>query len=38
MNGTLGSTAVTMISYPKNIEGSITVIGDKGSAKIGGML
>ena len=35
-NGTLGSTAVTMISYPKNIEGSITVIGDKGSAKIGG--
>ena len=28
--------AVTMITYPKNLEGSITVIGDKGSAKVGG--
>lgn len=36
LKGTLGSTAITMISYPKNIEGSITIIGDKGSAKIGG--
>jgi len=35
-DGTLGSMAVTMITYPKNIEGSITVIGDKGSAKVGG--
>ena len=34
--GTLGTMAVTMITYPKNIEGSITIIGDKGSAKIGG--
>ena len=28
---------VTMLTYPKNIEGSITVIGDKGSAKVGGI-
>ena len=26
-----------MITYPKNIEGSITIIGDKGSAKVGGI-
>ena len=36
-NGTLGSMSVTMITYPKNIEGSITIIGDKGSAKVGGV-
>ncbi len=36
-NGTLGSMSVTMITYPKNIEGSITIIGDKGSAKVGGI-
>ena len=36
-NGALGSMSVTMISYPKNIEGSITIIGDKGSAKVGGI-
>ena len=36
-NGALGTMAVTMITYPKNIEGSITIIGDKGSAKVGGI-
>ena len=36
-DGTLGSMSVTMITYPKNIEGSITIIGDKGSAKVGGI-
>ncbi len=36
VQGTLGTMAVTMITYPKNLEGSITVIGDKGSAKVGG--
>jgi len=36
-NGALGSMSVTLITYPKNIEGSITVIGDKGSAKVGGI-
>ena len=36
-NGALGSMNVTMLSYPKNIEGSITVLGEKGSVKIGGV-
>ena len=36
-NGALGSMSVTMITYPKNIEGSISIIGDKGSAKVGGI-
>tara|TARA_Y100001970_G_C14257765_1_gene876865 strand:+ start:282 stop:1370 length:1089 start_codon:yes stop_codon:yes gene_type:complete len=36
-DGTLGSMAVTMITFPKNIEGSITIIGEKGSAKVGGI-
>lgn len=34
--GVLGTMAVTMITYPHNIEGSITIIGDKGTVKIGG--
>jgi len=36
-NGVLGSMAVTMLTYPKNLEGSITILGDKGSVKIGGI-
>jgi len=35
-NGSLGSMAVTMLTYPKNMEGSITVLGEKGSVRIGG--
>ena len=35
-NGALGTMAVTMITYPKNLEGSITILGDKGTVKIGG--
>ena len=35
-SGTLGTMAVTMIAYPKNIEGSITVLGEKGTVSIGG--
>ena len=35
-NGALGSMAVTMLSYPKNLEGSITILGETGSVKIGG--
>ena len=35
-NGALGSIEVTMLAYPRNLEGSITVLGEKGSAKIGG--
>ena len=35
-NGTLGSMNVTMLTYPKNVEGSITILGDKGTVRIGG--
>ncbi len=35
-NGALGTMSVTMIAYPYNLEGSITILGDKGSVKIGG--
>ena len=36
-NGVLGSMSVTMLTYPKNLEGSITILGDKGSVKVGGV-
>jgi len=36
-SGTLGSMSVTMLTYPKNYEGSITVIGETGTVKIGGV-
>ncbi len=36
-NGTLGSMAVTMLTYPKNLEGSITILGEKGTVRIGGV-
>lgn len=36
-NGALGSMAVTMLTYPKNMEGSITVLGEKGTVRIGGV-
>ncbi|XFA74188.1 Gfo/Idh/MocA family oxidoreductase [Thermosynechococcaceae cyanobacterium Okahandja] len=35
-NGALGSMAVTMLTYPKNYEGSITIIGEKGTVRVGG--
>ncbi len=35
--GTLGSVAVTMLAYPKNLEGSITILGEKGTVRIGGV-
>jgi UDP-N-acetyl-2-amino-2-deoxyglucuronate dehydrogenase len=35
-NGALGSMEVTMLTYPKNLEGSITILGERGTAKIGG--
>jgi UDP-N-acetyl-2-amino-2-deoxyglucuronate dehydrogenase len=35
--GALGSMNVTMLTYPKNFEGSITIIGEKGTARIGGV-
>ena len=36
-NGALGSMSVTMLTYPNNMEGSITILGEKGTVRIGGM-
>ena len=36
-NGALGTLAVTMLTYPKNIEGSVTILGEKGTVKVGGI-
>ena len=36
-NGTLGSMSVTMLSYPENYEGSVTIIGEKGTVRVGGV-
>jgi len=36
-NGALGSMAVTMCTYPKNLEGSITILGETGTVRIGGV-
>jgi UDP-N-acetyl-2-amino-2-deoxyglucuronate dehydrogenase len=36
-SGALGSVNVTMLTYPKNLEGSITVIGEKGTVRVGGV-
>lgn len=36
-NGALGSVNVTMLTYPKNLEGSITILGEKGSVRVGGV-
>ena len=35
-SGALGSIQVTMLAYPRNLEGSVTILGEKGSVKIGG--
>lgn len=36
-SGALGSMSVTMLTYPKNLEGSITILGEKGTARVGGV-
>ena len=36
-SGAMGTVNVTMLTYPKNMEGSITILGEKGSARIGGV-
>ncbi len=36
-NGALGSMSVTMLTYPQNLEGSITILGEKGTVRVGGM-
>jgi UDP-N-acetyl-2-amino-2-deoxyglucuronate dehydrogenase len=35
-SGALGSIEVTMLTYPRNLEGSITILGERGTVKIGG--
>jgi len=35
-HGGLGSINVTMLTFPQNLEGSITILGEKGTVKIGG--
>jgi len=36
-NGVIGSINVTMLTYPKNLEGSITILGEKGTVRVGGI-
>lgn len=36
-SGALGSINVTMLTYAKNLEGSLTIIGEKGTVKVGGV-
>ncbi|MDP2433128.1 MAG: Gfo/Idh/MocA family oxidoreductase [Pseudomonadota bacterium] len=36
-SGAIGSVNVTMLTYPKNLEGSITILGEKGTARVGGV-
>jgi UDP-N-acetyl-2-amino-2-deoxyglucuronate dehydrogenase len=35
--GALGSMNVTMLTYPKNLEGSITILGEHGTVRLGGV-
>ncbi len=36
-SGAIGSVNVTMLTYPKNLEGSITILGEKGTIKVAGV-
>lgn len=36
-NGALGSMSVTMLTYPENMESSITILGEKGTVRVGGV-
>jgi UDP-N-acetyl-2-amino-2-deoxyglucuronate dehydrogenase len=36
-SGALGSMNVTMLTYPRNLEGSIVIIGEKGTVRVGGV-
>lgn len=36
-SGALGSMNVSMLTYPKNFEGSITILGEKGTVRVGGV-
>ena len=36
-SGALGSVNVTMLTFPRNLEGSITILGEKGTVVVGGV-
>jgi UDP-N-acetyl-2-amino-2-deoxyglucuronate dehydrogenase len=36
-SGAMGSINVTMLTYPKNLEGSVTILGEKGTVRLGGV-
>ena len=36
-SGALGSMNVTMLTFPRNLEGSITILGEKGTVRLGGV-
>ena len=36
-SGALGSINVTMLAYPRNLEGSVTILGEKGTVRVGGV-
>ncbi|MGE0799234.1 MAG: Gfo/Idh/MocA family protein [Lautropia sp.] len=36
-SGAIGSVNVTMLTYPRNLEGSITILGEKGTVRVGGV-
>jgi UDP-N-acetyl-2-amino-2-deoxyglucuronate dehydrogenase len=36
-SGAMGTVNVTMLAYPKNFEGSITILGESGTVRVGGV-
>lgn len=36
-SGALGSVNVTMLTHPRNFEGSVTIIGENGTVRVGGV-
>jgi UDP-N-acetyl-2-amino-2-deoxyglucuronate dehydrogenase len=36
-SGALGTMAVTMLTHPKNFEGSLTILGEHGTVRLGGV-
>lgn len=36
-SGAMGTMSVTMLTYPQNLEGSITILGENGTVRIGGI-
>jgi len=36
-SGAMGTLNVTMLTYPKNMEGSVTILGETGTVRVGGV-